>query len=89
MRHARASEVELRIAAREVPWRAAGIRPAEVDAGTGYHIPEGTLAVYTAAQRAKRLVQERTAVRADRLKSWMLDIMKFGPSRVDELARIT
>jgi hypothetical protein len=78
----------VRIGAREVPWRAAGIRPAEVDAGTGYHIPEGTLAVHAGARRAAPLLQDRKAVRADRIKSWMLDVMRFGPSRVEEFVRL-
>jgi hypothetical protein len=78
----------VRIGARQVPWRAAGIRPAEVDPGTGYHIAEGTLAVHAGMRSAKPLMQDRTTVRADRLKSWMLDVLKFGRSRVEELARI-
>ena len=60
-----------------------------IDPGTGYHIPEGTLVVYTYADDAKPLMQDRLTVEADKLKSWMLDIMRRGPSQVVELGHLT
>lgn len=78
----------VRIGEQEFTWAAAGMRLAEVDAGTGYHISEGTIAVYSGARAASPLSQDRRNIRADRLKSWMSDVVNFGPSRVHELARI-
>lgn len=60
-----------------------------IDPGTGYHIPEGTLVVYTSANDAIPFLQDRLTVQADKLKSWMLDIIWRGPSQIVELRHLT
>lgn len=79
----------VRIGSRELTWNAAGFRQELIDPGTGYHIPEGTLVVYTSANSATPLLQDRLAVQADKLKAWMLDIIHRGPSQIVELSRLT
>lgn len=79
----------VRIDSRELTWNAAGFRQEVIDPGTGYHIPEGTLVVYTSANDAIPLLQDRLTVQADRLKSWMLDIGRRGPSQIVELSHLT
>ena len=79
----------VRIGSRGLTWKAAGFRKEVIDPGTGYHVPEGTLVIYTSANDASHLLQDRLTVHADKLKSWMLDIMRRGPSRIVELSRLT
>ena len=77
----------VRIGNRDLTWNSAGFRREAIDPGTGYHVPQGSLAVYSASTAAP-LAQERATVPADRLKSWMLDVISGGPSRIRELRRL-
>jgi hypothetical protein len=72
------------IAGRELTWSSAGLRCEPIDPGTGYHVREGVLAAYVAANKSG-LSQDRAIVRADALKSWMLDIIRNGAPRVAQL----
>lgn len=52
-------------------WRDAGIKVYEVDAGTGYHVPEGAMAVYGASVDPD---SSRQRLPADQAKSFMLEL---------------
>jgi hypothetical protein len=79
-----ALERPVRIAGQERSWSEAGIRREEVDPGTGYHIPEGSLAVYTHAN-SESLVRDRPRIPADRVKSWLLGVLEQGQGRIPTL----
>jgi hypothetical protein len=67
---------------RVLDWKEAGIRAQEVEPGTGYHIPEGSLAFYSAGVRAPN-GQERPRVMADQIKEWLLRIADHGKGHID------
>jgi len=67
-------------------WREAGIRKQEIESGTGYHIPEGSLAVFCEQMRGEPLNQSRARVNADRIKEWMLAINRNGYREIPSLA---
>jgi hypothetical protein len=69
-----------------VAWRDAGIRKQEIEPGTGYHIPEGTLAVFCEQTRGQPLNRSRSKVKADRVKDWMLAVSRDGPRAIPSLA---
>jgi hypothetical protein len=75
----------IRIDGRERTWEEAGIRQEQVDAGTGYHIPEGSLAIFS-ARNAAPLIQDRRRVRADCVKPWLLDVLEKGPACIARVA---
>jgi hypothetical protein len=79
---------QVRIGSRELSWDEAGLRREDVEPGTGYHVPEGTLMVYSSANATTPLLQNRMTVHADKLKSWMLDIIRHGPSQIVTLGRL-
>jgi len=54
-----------------------GMRIQEVDAGTGYHVPEGVLAIYD-LRRKGRPGQDRAKIPADRVKSALIRYMSGG-----------
>ncbi len=74
------------IASKHVSWADAGIRKQDIEPGTGYHIPEGTLAVLCGQLQSASLNQSRSRVRTDRLKDWMLTISSDGPAKAAALA---
>jgi hypothetical protein len=67
-------------------WAEAGIRKQDIEPGTGYHIPEGTLAVLCRQLQGAAPDQSRTRIRADLLKDWMLAISSDGPAKAAALA---
>jgi hypothetical protein len=72
---------------RVLTWQEAGIRAQEVEPGTGYHIPEGSLAFYHAGLRAPAqpagVERERPRVMADEIKQWLLRIAEQGKDEID------
>lgn len=68
-----------------VAWRDAGIRKQDIEPGTGYHIPEGSLAVSCEQMRGEALNQSRSRVNADRIKDWMLAVSRDGPRAIPSL----
>jgi hypothetical protein len=74
------------IAGRQVKWTEAGIRKQETEAGTGYHIPEGSLAVLSGRLQNSAPMQARPKVNADRIKDWLLAISKDGHGKIPTLA---
>jgi hypothetical protein len=79
------SEDAFHIAGRQVRWADAGIRKQEVEAGTGYHIAEGTLAVFSGRLGGSAPMQTRPMVRADRIKDWLLAISEGGHGKIPSL----
>ena len=69
-----------------VAWRDAGIRKQDIEPGTGYHIPEGSLAVFCERMRGEPLNQSRPRVNADRIKDWMLAVSRDGCRAIPSLA---
>lgn len=61
-----------------LPLNELGIYKQDIEPGTAYHIPEGSLAFYSAAKGRSGSVKQRSKVSADKVKSWMLDINKNG-----------
>ena len=59
-------------------WEDAGIRATDIDPGTGYHIPEGTLAFLGGSRPPKANDCRQHSVAADRVKSWLLRIAERG-----------
>lgn len=76
------------VSGRPVRWADAGIKRHQIEAGTGYHIPEGSLAVLSRRSEERPGSQSRPFVRADRLKDWMLAIHREGPSVIAQLYRL-
>jgi len=70
---------------RAIPWTDAGLRIQEVEAGTGYHIPEGSFAVWS-PRNPPGEASPRSRVDADRVKEWLLAVIADGPSRIPSLA---
>ena len=70
----------------EIAWRDAGIRRQDIEPGTGYHIPEGSLAVFCEKMRGEPPNQLRSKVNADRIKDWLLAISRDGHSAIRSLA---
>ena len=70
------------IGGEEFSWEAAGINAVDIDAGTGYHIPEGTLAFYGGAVSRPSGDTRSTIIPADEIKSWLLQIAKDGPEHI-------
>lgn len=54
-----------------------GLRAVEIDAGTGYHIPEGTFAVFL-PQSSSLVDQARRAFPASNFKRWALNLVRSG-----------
>jgi hypothetical protein len=77
-----------RINGREVAWRSAGIRKQPVEPGTGYHIPQGTLAVLSRRLAGTPPRQDRLAVPADRIKDWLLQVSAEGHAKIPALASL-
>jgi hypothetical protein len=69
-----------------VAWSAAGIRKQDVEPGTGYHIPDGSLAAFCARMPGEPLNQLRSKVNADRVKDWMLAVSRDGSQAIPSLA---
>jgi hypothetical protein len=74
------------IGGRAVAWSGAGIRKQDVEPGTAYHIPDGSLAVYCARMPGEPLNQLRSRVNADRIKDWMLAVSRDGSRAISSLA---
>jgi hypothetical protein len=65
-----------------ISWEDAGIVMNEVEAGTGYHVPEGAMAIY----RGDGIGEDsRTVIAANRVKSLLMDISGLIANR--EMAR--
>jgi hypothetical protein len=79
------SSDRLVIGGQSLSWADAGIRKQEIEPGTAYHIPEGTLAVLCGGQQGQQPLQSRTRVNADQIKDWMLGISRDGRSKVTSL----
>lgn len=62
---------------RKMNWGEIGIRAQEVEAGTGYHIPEGSLAFFGKQLKAEP-AQTRPGVRSELVKDWLLRISQQG-----------
>jgi len=73
------------IADKQVKWNEAGIRKQEIEPGTGYHIPEGSLAVFSGRLPGTAPMQARPKVNADRIKEWLLAISRDGHSKIPSL----
>jgi len=73
------------IAGKLVKWNEAGIRKQEIEPGTGYHIPEGSLAVFSGKCPGTAPTQARPKVNADRIKDWLLAISRDGYSKIPSL----
>lgn len=73
------------IAGKQVKWTEAGIRKQDIEPGTGYHIPEGSLAVFSGRLRGTAPMQARPKVNADCIKDWLLAISKDGHSKIASL----
>ena len=69
-----------------VAWNDAGIRKQEIEPGTGYHVPEGSLAIFSEGLRDQPLIRSRSKVRADRIKDWMLAVSRDGHRAIPLLA---
>ena len=69
-----------------VAWSEAGLRKQNIEPGTGYHIPEGSLAVLCGRSRGEPLDQSRSRVNADRIKEWMLAVSRDGSRSIPSLA---
>jgi hypothetical protein len=74
------------IAGKQVKWGEAGIRKQDIEPGTGYHIPEGSLAVFSGRLQGSAPMQARPKVNADRIKDWLLAISKDGHRKIASLA---
>jgi len=59
-----------------------GIRKVRIEPGTGYHIPEGSLAVFNRALYPQQKGQFRAVIKANLIKQWLLDLSEFGLTRV-------
>jgi hypothetical protein len=68
-----------------IAWVEAGLRKQEIEPGTGYHIPEGSLAVFCGKMHGEPLNQLRSRVNADRVKEWMLAISRDGSRSISTL----
>ncbi|MCA3085470.1 MAG: hypothetical protein ING65_04040 [Rhodocyclaceae bacterium] len=66
----------------EFSWEAAGINAVDIDVGTGYHIPEGTLAFYGGDSSIVSGDSRATVIPANEIKSWLLQIAKDGPEHI-------
>ena len=73
---------------KNLPWEAAGIRRQNVEPGTGYHIPEGSLAVYSEKTQHQTLCRTRARVNSDRMKEWMLNISRDGIDQISPPAAV-
>jgi hypothetical protein len=71
---------------RSVRWSEAGIRKQEIEAGTAYHVPEGSLAVFCEKVRGKPLKKSRERVNADRVKDWLLAVHDKGCGQIESLS---
>lgn len=71
---------------RPIGWSAAGIRKQDIEPGTAYHIPDGSLAVYCSQKPDGPLNQLRSRVNADRVKDWMLAVSREGSQAIPSLA---
>jgi hypothetical protein len=74
------------IGGKAVTWKEGGLRKQEIEPGTGYHIPEGSLAVSCGKMRGEFLNQSRSKVNADRIKEWLLAVSRDGSRAVPSLA---
>lgn len=70
-----------RIGGRQAAWQELGVRPQEVEAGSAYHIPEGSFAFFGQKVKAGD-APARALVRADQIKDWLLRISADGPAEV-------
>ena len=70
--------------ARSLEIQEVGLRKQEIEPGTGYHVPEGMLAVY--APQASERIDHRPRVAADSIKEWLLNVSESGTSRIAALA---
>jgi hypothetical protein len=73
---------------REVTWTSSGLRKQPVEPGTGYHIPEGTLAVLSVQLAGSPPHQDRTTIPADRIKNWLLAVSAEGHAKIPALASL-
>ena len=75
---------------RRFTWQESGIRMQEIEPGTGYHIPQGTLLVHRPGATGER-ERTRPVIQADEVKDWLLRISAEGRGALDSppLARDT
>lgn len=65
-----------RVSGLDVRWPDAGIRPQEVEPGSGYHIPEGCLVFF--GQAIQPQSAGRPLVPSEQVKTWLLRISEQG-----------
>ncbi|MBC7622398.1 MAG: hypothetical protein H7232_03325 [Aeromicrobium sp.] len=65
----------------DIPWESAGIQAVDIDAGTGYHIPEGSLAFLSGKMPSAVANTRETVVPATAVKAWLLRIAEDGPAQ--------
>jgi hypothetical protein len=70
---------------KRMQWSEAGIRKQEIEPGSAYHIPEGSLAVYCRRMLNEPLRKSRDLVDADRIKHWLLAINTKGCGEINSL----
>lgn len=70
------------LAGRRLSWQEGGIRQQEIEPGTGYHIPQGTLLVHQPGAGGAR-VRGRPAIQADLVKNWLLRISEGGRAELN------
>ena len=66
----------------EVTWSEAGITAVDIEAGTGYHVPEGTLAFLTGEVTNDSIDNRNQKIPADAIKAWLLRIAESGPAEI-------
>jgi hypothetical protein len=62
-----------------------GLRLQKVDAGTGYHIPEGVLSVLDLVNSQRDT--SRTVVKADTVKAWLLAMTEHGLEAIKQVSQ--
>jgi hypothetical protein len=74
------------IDAKTTAWKEGGLRKQEIEPGTAYHIPEGSLAIFCGKLHGGPLNQSRSRVNADRIKEWLLAVSRDGIRAIPSLA---
>lgn len=83
------ADATFEIDGRRVAWEDAGIRKQAIEPGTGYHIPQGTLAVLSRRLAGTPPHQDRLTVPADRIKDWLLSVSAEGHAKIPALASLS
>ena len=81
-------DAPLRIRGRQVSLAEAGLALQDVEAGTGYHVPQGVLSVLNPDGGAP-LNDARAEVPADAIKGWLMAIAREGRPGIDAMGAAT